>query len=77
MPRVRLRLLALLLIVGLTALSAYAGCRQLHEVPPGDRPVDRIEAVDAIRAYVQRVESALRSTEEAPVSDDVPARSQE
>jgi len=59
-----------LLIVGLTALSAYAGCRQLHEMPAGSRSVDRIEAVDAIRAYVSRVERALRSSDDAWGGDE-------
>jgi hypothetical protein len=59
------RLLALLLIVGLTAVTAYAGCRQLHATSSAAaRPSDRIEAVDAIHAYVRRVERALRLTDE-------------
>ncbi len=64
------RLLALLLIVGLTALSAYAGCRQLQSAPPGTHPPDRIEAVDAIHAYIRRVEQALRLTDEAPAPQE-------
>ena len=59
-----MRLLAVLLIVGLAALSAYAGCRQLQAVPPGQNPPDHIKAVDTIHAYIQRVERAFRLTDD-------------
>jgi hypothetical protein len=65
-----MRLLAVLLIVGLAALSAYAGCRQLHAVPPGQHPPDHIKAVDTIHAYIQRVERAFHLTDDTSPGAD-------
>jgi hypothetical protein len=64
------RLPAVLLIVGPTALSAYAGCRQLQAVPAGPHSPEQIRAVDAIHAYVRRVERAFRLTEDASPEAD-------
>jgi hypothetical protein len=64
------RLLAVLLIVALMTLSAYVGCRELSNAPPGPRPADRIEAVEKIHAYLERVERALRSIDDALYPDE-------
>ena len=65
MPPARARLLAVLLIIGLTAMSAYAGCRQLRpshgERPPGDR----IQAVETIHAYLERVRQVMRWSDDS------------
>jgi hypothetical protein len=69
-PPARVRLLAVVLIVALMSLSAYVGCRQLSATPPGPRPGDRIESVEKIRAYLERVERALRSVDDTLFPDE-------
>jgi hypothetical protein len=54
----------LLLVVGLTVMYSYAGCQQIHSLRTNRGPEDRIEAVDAIRTYVERIEEALKTTPE-------------
>ena len=67
MPPGRLRLAAVLLIVVLTALSAYAGSRQLHDLRPDSASSDQIESVRAIHSYLERVEQALRTADPASI----------
>ena len=68
----RRRLLAVLLIVGLTAMSAYAGCHQLRSTPPDHASAGQIKAVEAIRTYLSRVERALRATDDTPCPEAPP-----
>jgi hypothetical protein len=62
-PPLWARLLVLLLVVCLTVMYSYAGCQQMrarHNVR------EQIEAVEAIRGYVQRLEAALQQIDERP-----------
>lgn len=66
-PPLWARLLVLALVLSLTAMYSYAGCQQMrarHNVR------EQIEAVEAIRSYVQRLEAALEGIEgPAPAGD--------
>ena len=59
-PPLWARLLVLLLVVSLMVMYSYAGCQQVRA---RQNVRDRIEAVDAIRGYVERIEAALEAVE--------------
>lgn len=59
-PPLWARLLILLLVASLTVMYSYAGCQQVRA---RQNARESIEAVDAIRGYVQRLEAALQQIE--------------
>lgn len=59
-PPLWARLLVLALVVSLMIMYSYAGCQQVRA---RQNVRDRIEAVDAIRGYVERIEAALEAVE--------------
>ena len=62
-PPLWARLLVLLLVVSLVMVYSYAGCQQMRHRCTGRAGQERIEAVEVIRAYVERVERALEGAE--------------
>lgn len=66
-PPLWARLLVLLLVASLTVMYSYAGCQQFRQRQSAR---ERIEAVEVIRAYVQRVERALASIDGSALDED-------
>lgn len=62
-PPLWARLVVLLLLVSLTIVYSYACCQQMRHRRMGRAGQERIEAVEVIRAYVERVERALEGAE--------------